>query len=158
MFELSEEETLMTSSDNSVKLTSHRIIHESGQGRQQIMLEDYDSYQLKKDSIGAYGIFFLIFILITLWLTYEKIVNYIKYRSIFGKNLFDHFWNDTGFIILLVVLIIFHFFYLISRRYTIKINGKYNSIEFRVKSLGNSSVKKMLTKMVEQSNKRKNLQ
>jgi hypothetical protein len=160
MFELREEETLMSSSDNSVKLTSHRIIHESEQGRRQIMLEDFESIQLKRSSIGAYGILLLIFVSITLGSIYMKITNYYDGQYLnksVGISLFDAFWEDKAFIVLLFVLMVLHFFYLISRRNTIIIIGKYNSIEFRVKNFKAASVQKMLNKLVEQSNKRKNL-
>lgn len=160
MFELSEEKTLMSSSDNSVKLTTHRIIHESERGRQQIMLEDFESLQLKRSSIGAYGILLLIFVFITLWMIYMKVTGYYDdqyfYKST-GVSLFDVFWDDKAFIVLLFVLVVLYFFYLISRRNTIIVIGKYNSIEFRVKNFKAVSVQKMLNKLVEQSNKRKNL-
>lgn len=145
----------MSSSDSSVKLTAHRIIYESAQGRQQIMPEDFESYQFKHSSIGAYGILLFIFIVITFLIAVNKITNYLDNRNLFREfntNLFDIFWDDKGFIILLVLLMIFHFFYLISRRYIIKLNGKFNSIEFRVKSFKHPSIRKMLDKMVEQSN------
>lgn len=159
MFEIIEEKVLMVSSDNSVKLTTHRIIYESGKGRKQIMLEDFKSYELKSSFIGAYGILFSIFIGLTVLIAANKIINFISYRGtfIFYNNIFEFFWDDKGFLILLVLLIVVYFFYLISRRYYIKINGKDNSIEFRVTSLRNPSISKMLEKMLEQSDKLKNV-
>ncbi|HEY6503771.1 MAG TPA: hypothetical protein VIZ28_07355 [Chitinophagaceae bacterium] len=154
MFELNEEETLMSSSDNSVKLTTHRIIHESEKGRKQIMLEDFESYQLIRSSIGAYGYLLFIFVVITILIAVDKITNYQSFYPIvgnFNNNLFSFFLEDEGFMLLLVLLMVFHFFYLISRRYFIKVNGKYNSIEFRVTSLRNSSIRRMLSKLEEQS-------
>ena len=158
MFELSEEETLMTSSDNSVKLTTHRFIYESEKGRQQIMLEDFESFRLKRSSIGSYGILLLLFLLFIFILTFSKIENYYQNPELFKRSdigFFDFFLKDTGYIVMLFVLAILHFFYLISRRNTITVIGKYNSIEFRVKNFKAASVQKMLNMLVKESNKRK---
>ena len=76
MFELTEEKNLMNSSDNSVKLTSHRIIYDSDKGRQQIMLDEFVSYELKHNSIGAYGIIFFSFAALAVVITINKITNY----------------------------------------------------------------------------------
>jgi hypothetical protein len=156
MFQLSEEETLMYSSDNSVKLTTHRIIFDSEKGRKQIMLEDIETYKLKGTSIGAYGILLLIFVIFTAWVSYEKISNYIDSRRLFSAfniSFFEHFVNDPGYFVLCGILIIFYHFYRISRRNYIQVIGKYNTFQFRVKSFKNKSIVKMLEKMTEQSAK-----
>lgn len=155
MFELSEERLLMISSDNSVKLTTHRIIHESSKGRQQIMLEDFESYQLICTSVGYYGSLLFIIIAIFLLIASNSIIRYGSITSFLKSdpNLLIYLLKDPGVLISLTVIMIVYFFYLISRRYFIKINGKYNSIEIRVTSFRNRSIKKMLDALVEQSNK-----
>ncbi len=162
MFELNEEETLMTSSDNSVKLTTHRIIHEAGGKREQVMLEDLETYELKDRSIGAYGVLLFFFSVLTAVVLFNTIQRYNESRSLMkyiGRDdepgLLGAFLRDPGSIIMLCILIIIHIFYKISRRYMIRIVGKYNSFEFRVKSFKNSSVRRMLDKLVEQSKLRK---
>ena len=158
MFELSEEKILMTSSDNSVRLTSHRIICESEGKREQVMLEDFESYELKNRSIGAYDFLLWFIISVTVLIIFNKIKNYYDNRQFLRRigidthfGLWDIFREDMALLVLLFVLIIVHIFYLISRRYIIKINGKYNSFEFRVKSFRNKSVQRMLDKLTNQS-------
>jgi uncharacterized protein YbcV (DUF1398 family) len=40
MFEPNDEETLMTSDDGSIILTSHRVIQKTGEKKNQILIED----------------------------------------------------------------------------------------------------------------------
>jgi len=149
---------LMASSNNLVRLTSHRIICESEGKREQVMLEDFESYELKNRSIGAYGFLLWYFISITVLIIFNKIKNYYDDRQFLRRlgidthfGLWDIFREDMALIVLLFVLIVVHIFYLTSRRYIIKINGKYNSFEFRVKSFRNKSVQRMLDKLTNQS-------
>lgn len=46
----------MISSDHSVRLTTHRIIIDSGNIRQQLLLEEYESFELNCNPVGHYGV------------------------------------------------------------------------------------------------------
>lgn len=138
----------MTSSDNSVKLTNYRIIYDSENDRQQVMLKDFQSYELRKSSFGAYGALLVICIAITVFIINNIVRNYLPGS---GEKLFSFLISNNGFIMWMIFIVVVHFFYFVSRRRYVKINGKYNSFEFRVTSF-NSSVKKMLNELVRQSN------
>ena len=112
-----------------------------------MMLEDVESCELKDASIGSYGILLLIFLLITIIMVVNKILFFIENRRMLqelGLNFWDEFRNDFGFFFLLFALMITHFLYRISRRYFIRINGKYDSIDIRVTGFKHPSIRKMI--------------
>ncbi|MEO6611472.1 MAG: hypothetical protein ABIT05_05045 [Chitinophagaceae bacterium] len=157
MFELGEEKLLMSSPDKSVWLTTHRIIYESGKGREQVMLEDVESCQFLNSSVGSYGVALVVVSILTFLIILNTIIFYIESRP-FLRQYPGSFWQicrNNGLLYSFLLLLITHFFYRISRRYIIRVNGKFNSIDIRVKTFKHPSIRKMIHVLTEQSAKMK---
>jgi len=147
MFELSEEHLIMTSDDHKLKLTTHRIIFDNSNKREQIMLEDYQGFEFINAHVGTYkglAIFTNTLSILVLYFAWSSesfsLIQLIR----------------SAFMIPFVVLSGFTFFlYRLSRRYFILLIGKYNSIEIRIENPKHKSVKKFLQRIKEESDLQK---
>jgi len=130
-----EEESIMYSDDRTIELTTHRILEHTRDRTNQIMLKDFKNYEFKAYHIGNYKTIVIIFVVLTIS---TIILNLKLYYSEFAYTITGTtFWN--------------------SRRFFVKLNGKYNSIEFRIGSPYNTSVKKFLNAIELQINIIKNV-
>ncbi len=153
MFELSDEKVLMVSSDNKVKLTTHRVMHEDEKGRQQVMLEDFQHYKYIDRSIHIFQIIFFIYLLFLGILIANYLDSLMKAARMgfgLGQEYLRVFISPSMILFYLIGIIVYRG-YKFSRIHIIQINGKYNSFEFRVKKFKHPSVQKMLTRLQEQS-------
>lgn len=147
MFELSEEHLIMTSDDHKLKLTTHRIIFDNSNKREQIMLEDYQGFEFINAHVGTYkglAIFTNTLSILVLYFAWSSesfsLIQLIR----------------SAFMIPFVMLSGFTFFlYRLSRRYFILLIGKYNSIEIRIENPKHKSVKKFLQRIKEESDLQK---
>lgn len=147
MFELIEEHLIMTSDDHKLKLTTHRIIFDNSNKREQIMLEDYQGFEFINAHVGTYkglAIFTNTLSILVLYFAWSSesfsLIQLIR----------------SAFMIPFVVLSGFTFFlYRLSRRYFILLIGKYNSIEIRIENPKHKSVKKFLQRIKEESDLQK---
>jgi hypothetical protein len=151
-----EDESIMFSDDGTIELTTQRILEHRGERTRQIMLEDFKNYEFKTHHIGNYRSILIVFsaltiiaILFSLKLYYSELAYTMP-----GVTFWNYLSNGIyGFAVKICAffLILSLFFFLISRRYFVQINGKFNSIEFRIISPHNASVKKFLTEIERQS-------
>ncbi len=147
MFELSEEHLIMSSDDHKLKLTTHRVIFDNAKKKEQIMLEDYQAYEFVTAHVGAYkGLAILtngisILVLYLIWSTQDfSFIELVR----------------SMFMIPFVLLSGFTFFlYRLSRRYFIRIIGKYNVIEVRIENPKHKSIKRFLQRLKEESDLQK---
>jgi hypothetical protein len=157
MFELKNEETLMFSDDHSVVLTTHRVIHHAGSDKQQVMLEDFLNYELKDYHIGNYKILTVIFTTITVFILLAKGYNRLwPFEYSLGKVpwiLSLVTYENYMLVASLFPLTISFIFLLLSRRLLIRVNGKFNSIEFRVARFNKKSINRFLTNLESQAKK-----
>src|SRR5262245_2987045 len=122
MFELSQEEVIMSADDRSIVLTTHRVIQYTDKGKVQIMLEDFENYEFKSAHVGNYENLTFFFISTTLLITINRAFQY--FNSPYELASFSEFMSSSFLIYpSLLLLIISLFFYLASRRYLIRING-----------------------------------
>src|SRR6185295_1788439 len=151
MFELSQEQPLMYSDDRSLTLTTHRIIYNAGTQKEQIMLEDYEGFEFTTAHVGSYralAIFsngLTIFLILFTW------------PSFFQQGLsFIEVLDRSSFLIPFVILsgITYHL-YRLSRRYYIRLIGKFNFIEVRLKNPKHRSITKFLERIKTQSDLQK---
>jgi hypothetical protein len=154
MFELKDEETLMISDDGLILLTSHRVIQKMDEKRNQILLEDFENIETRETYIGNYRLLTVVFTLIAILLILLHINNHLKtgqpiYHPEFG--LFDFSMTAYGIILFLILSGISLGFFLISKRNLIRINGRFNHIEFRVTRLNKKSVSRFLNALKSQS-------
>jgi len=171
MFELSQEETLMYASDNSVTLTTHRVIQQTEKIRKQVMLEDFESYELKSKNIGNYKLLIIFFSIISLiliilrlneYFEYEQLMSQIRLKGseenvflkLFQVNIFDYMFT-APIVFSLFLLGTSFLFFSIAKRKIVRINGRYSLVEFRVRDLNNISLQKFLKTLIEESDKRK---
>jgi hypothetical protein len=157
MFELKNEEILMYSDDRTVMLTTHRIIHHADSGKQQVMLEDFLNYELKDYHIGNYKILTVIFTAITLFILLAKGYNRLwPFEYSLGKVpwiLSLVTYENYMLVASLFPLTISFIFLLMSRRLLIRVNGKFNSMEFRVAGFNKKSIHRFLTNLESQASK-----
>lgn len=147
MFELSEEKTLLFSDDRSVKLTTHRLIQEDHQRRNQIMLEDFENYEIKTAHIGNYAFLTFALWIVTMYFLVDVIIEYMDHR---GRQFFTY--SSSYFLVFAAFLLaISLYFYTISRRYFLRVNGKYGFIEFRIVNPKKKSVQKFLDTLTRRS-------
>jgi hypothetical protein len=154
MFELSNEQTLMTSDDGTVRLTTYRVIYQTEKIKRQLMLEDFESYELTKSHIGNYSLLMVIFSILSLVMLIVRINEYFKYpqflrsfRPAFPEFLFRNFAFDVPLFLSLLSLL----FLLIARRYYLRLNGKFDSLDIRINNPRRESVKRFLEIMTAQS-------
>ena len=86
MFELSEEQLLMSAPDNTVRLTTHRIIFESPDVRQQVMREDFISYQFFDRSFAIYLVLLLLFIIPFTGFFINKVIDWFELSADIRKQ------------------------------------------------------------------------
>lgn len=159
MFELNQEKTLMYSDDGSITLTTHRLAQQTENGKKQLMLEDYVSYGINKTIIGNYKILLIVFSVITSLLLIMDVNRYFEERNlintVFSIDLLSYLQNDILLILSLFLLLLSLFFFLIAKRKTVKVVGKYNVIEFRVNKLNKKSLNRFLATMIREAEQRK---
>jgi hypothetical protein len=151
MFELSQEQPLMYSDDRSLTLTTHRIIYNTDTQKEQIMLEDYEGFEFTTAHIGSYkglAIFFNGVTIVLILLTWPSFLN-------MGLS-FVEILDRSSFLIPFVILsgISYHL-YRLSRRYYIRLIGKFNFIEVRIRNPRHKSIKKFLERVKNESDAKK---
>ena len=150
-----EEEQIMCSDDKSLELTTTRVLKHSKERTVEIKLEEYEGYEFVSRHIGNYKTILMVFaILISL----NVVLNFESYQSGFTPQIsrmsfWEYLWNGTMFKIWVFLLMISIIFFTISRRYFVRIDGKFNSFEFQIVSPHNSSIKKFLAEIEKQSAK-----
>ena len=153
-----EETSILFSHDRSIELTTHRILQHTGERTNEIKLEDFQDYEFKNYHIGNYKTVVIVFLALTIVAVLFNVRLY--YPAVANANAGITFWEYLWDGILMkaccVLLFLSFLFYVISRRYFVRINGKYNYIEFRVKNPRNSSIQKFLNAIIIQSDKVKN--
>jgi hypothetical protein len=139
----------MVSDDQTLTLTTHRLIHRTATTTNQIMLEDFVDYRYTTRHIGNYKFLTIIFSILSFYLLYRFIREYTfeKQAGIRDDHLIHYIFNSGGLFLLLIpvlLLIVSFVFYKISRRYYITVNGKYGSIQFRIRHPRPRSIERFL--------------
>jgi len=147
----------MLSSDKTVRLTNKRIIVDNAERRQEILLEDYLGYSIEKKNIGNYGLITnllglsTLLLLIGTWHDSSSVLNHFTKLS-----LVTVFFNSNyafPFCVCGLTFLISLFYYALGRRYSLELNGKYNSISVPIKKVNNKSLKKFLATIIHQRDK-----
>ncbi|HNR15993.1 MAG TPA: hypothetical protein PKG90_04975 [Chitinophagaceae bacterium] len=147
MFELSEEHLIMSSDDHKLKLTTHRVIFDNTKKREQIMLEDYQGHEFVTAHVGTYkGLAILtnsisILVLYLIWSSQD-----FSFIELVRSMFMIPFLLLSGFTF---------FLYRLSRRYFIRIIGKYNTIEVRIENPKHKSIKRFLQRIKDESDLQK---
>jgi hypothetical protein len=146
MFELSQEQLLMYSDDSSVRLTTHRIIYNIHGRTEQIMLEDYEGFEFYTAHVGTYKGLMIFFHVITLLLILLLWAGWSKE----GVSIIEILTNSILTPLILLSAVTFYL-YRLSRRYYLRLIGKFTSIEVRLRTRRHKSIIKFLDKVRAQS-------
>jgi mevalonate kinase len=157
MAQLSKEEIIMTSNDNSITLTTHRILQKTSEINKEILLRDIVSQEVIKKRHRYYKILSLLFGIPTTILALLYITKSDPFETTID-TMFDRS-NGNGASAISIVLAILTFIsvYLLlttSEKY-LRISGRFNEIEFSLKDLSNSSRNKFLNRLTIESDNRK---
>jgi hypothetical protein len=148
-----EETSIMYSDDKTIELTSHRIIQHTAGKTNQLMLEEFQNYEFKTASIGYYKTVVIVFLILTIVAVLFNVRLY--YPAVVmadaGITFWEYLWTGVLMKACCVLLFLSYLFYVISRRYFVRLNGKANFIEFRIASRKNSTIRKLLDAIVLQS-------
>jgi hypothetical protein len=153
-----EERQIMSSDDKSLELTTTRILKHSKDRTVEIKLEEFEGYEFVSRHIGNYKTILIVISILTILTVLLNLQSYNSglIRQISGMNFWEYLWSGTMLKIWIFFLVLSFIFFTISRRYFVRIDGKFNSFEFQIASPRSSSVNKFLAEIEVQSNKAKN--
>jgi membrane-associated HD superfamily phosphohydrolase len=147
-----KEENIMVSNDNSVTLTTHRVIQKTNEMNKEILLKDLSSYEIIKRKSNYYKVLSIVFAILTGLLLFLALSGTSRYMHEVLRD------NELIFLILVlpaIITLIFVLLYNTSFEKFFKIEGHHNSIEFSIKGLNNSSLDKFMTRLKTESEIRK---
>jgi len=149
MTPLSKEEIVLSSNDNSITLTTHRVMQKTSLVTKEMFLKDILSHEVLKKRPKYYLIIFIIFGVLSLILSYL----YLQKSSPFDNP------EENATIVLLIIPISITFFaclfYIFTYEKFLKISGKFNEIEFSLKYLSQDGLNKFLNRLAVESDNRK---
>lgn len=166
---LNQEETIMSSNDGSITLTTHRILQRSPKINKEIMLTDFISYEQINGKSNYYRSLMILFLAVSIIF---GLVYYNKYQEAqtligrfnmgFRNSLSEHMSVDEQvqlyqglFAFSSVLFGISLLLFLISSKRSLRITGKFSTIEFSTKWLRDDSYSKFLNGLITESDKRK---
>lgn len=138
------EEILLTSNNNSIILTNHRIIYKTTVSNQEMFLKDIVGHEIvyKKSNyflgLAIAGIVVLILVMREAQFTTSR----------YGGG-------ATNARILLILISIFLIGYFRFTKKLLKISGRYNNIEFSVRNLSQDSLNNFINRISVESDNRK---
>jgi len=142
MDSLKNETILMTSNDNSVTLTTHRIFQRTETTNKEIQLKNIISHEIVKRKMTYYKVLTVLFVLIALYLYFEMESNY-------NDAIVGLFWFC---IILALISAIFLF---TTFKKSLRISSYFGVIEFSLSDIKSDSLNDFLNKMYHYAELRK---
>lgn len=142
MESLKDERIILTSNDNSVTLTTHRVFQRTDTNNKEILLKNIISHEIVKRKMTYYKVLTLIFLLLTLYL-------YIVVESDYNNIVVGIFW--FSFIITGISSI---FLFTTFKKY-LKISSYFGEIEFSLSDIKSESLNDFLNKMYHYAELRK---
>lgn len=169
MSNLKHEATIMHSNDGSITLTTHRLLQRSPDINREMMLADFLSYEQTSKRNSYYKILTIIFLALTviLGIVYNNKTREsetlggrfnMAFQRTFGERmsineqlqLYGGLTTLAGILFGISLLL-----FLISNRKYLRITGKFSTIEFSIKHLGNASFSKFTNALITESDNRK---
>ncbi len=139
-----QEETLMTSNDDSIVLTSHRLLHKNRYNTEEILLKNIVECKLYKKRYAMYLVITIVFAV----LYFSKVIRYTN------SNLE---WNNAAAqnVLSILVSIISLIFYLSTHRKRLKVSDGIHKIEVPLEYVRLDSFKVFFTRLKCESYQRK---
>lgn len=139
----------MSSNDNAITLTTHRVLQKSSESNKEIMLKDIVSHEVIKKR-SKYYLFLTVFFITLL------IICTIFYFSQGGTIEYTEINTVTAIIGIFFILTLFALYlYIMTREKFLKLTGRFNEIEFPLNNLNKSSLNKFLNRLTVESENRK---
>lgn len=137
---MNKENIILTSDDDSITLTNIRVIQRNKEMNKEILLKDIVSNEIIRKKSKYYLALIIIFTLLS---------TFSLYKILESENL-----DQLQILYFILFLLIYSvFLYLTKIDKCLKISGKYNSIEFSIKNLSESSLNKFRnTLLIESEN------
>lgn len=142
MESLKNESIILTSNDNSVTLTTHRVFQRTETNNKEILLKNIISHEIVKRKMTYYKVLTVIFLLLTFYL-------YIVVESNYNDAVVAIFW--FCFIITGISAI---FLFTTFKKY-LKISSYFGVIEFSLSDMKSESLNDFLNKMYHYAELRK---
>lgn len=136
------EKVLMTSDDNSITLTTHRIFQRNVEANKDLLLKHIVSHQVIKRKKLYYKLLTVFFLIMT----------FVAYQNLNPR------YDEEVFILVLILvalsIISACFLFIIQNRY-LKIVSYFGEIEFSLSNMDQSSLNSFLNRMYDEMQKRK---
>lgn len=136
------EKVLMTSDDNSITLTTHRIFQRNVEANKDLLLKHIVSHQVIKRKKLYYKLLTVFFLIMT----------FVAYQNL------NPGYDEEIFILVLILvalsIISACFLFIIQNRY-LKIVSYFGEIEFSLSNMDQSSLNSFLNRMYDEMEKRK---
>jgi hypothetical protein len=136
------EKVLMTSDDNSITLTTHRIFQRNVEANKDLLLKHIVSHQVIKRKKLYYKLLTVFFLIMT----------FVAYQNLNPR------YDEEIFILVLILvalsIISACFLFIIQNRY-LKIVSYFGEIEFSLSNMDQSSLNSFLNRMYDEMEKRK---
>ncbi|PZQ84328.1 MAG: hypothetical protein DI548_09880 [Flavobacterium johnsoniae] len=136
------EKVLMTSDDNSITLTTHRIFQRNVEANKDLLLKHIVSHQVIKRKKLYYKLLTVFFLIMT----------FVAYQNLNPR------YDEEVFILVLILvalsIISACFLFIIQNRY-LKIVSYFGEIEFSLSNMDQSSLNSFLNRMHDEMEKRK---
>ncbi len=136
------EKVLMTSDDNSITLTTHRIFQRNVEANKDLLLKHIVSHRVIKRKKLYYKLLTVFFLIMT----------FVAYQNLNPR------YDEEVFILVLILvslsIISACFLFIIQNRY-LKIVSYFGEIEFSLSNMDQSSLNSFLNRMYDEMEKRK---
>ena len=142
MDSLKDETIVMTSNDNSVTLTTHRIFQRAETTNKEILLKNIISHEIVKRKMTYYKVLTAAFVLLTLYL-------YLELESNYNDAMVGLFWFST------ILAIISSVFLFTTFKKSLRISSYFGVIEFSLSDIKSDSLNDFLNKMYHYAELRK---
>jgi len=166
---LSQEQTIMSSNDGSITLTTHRLLQRSRDINKEMMLVDFISYEQKRKRSNLWKVLTIIFLVVAVifGIVYNSKVKEsetlrgrlnITLDRTFGEPMSVSSQLDMYNSLTTLAAILFGIsllLFLTSRRKSLRITGKYSTIEFSISHLRGDSFSKFTNALITESDNRK---
>jgi len=166
MSNLSNEQTLMTSDNGLITLTTHRVLEKSSNLKKELLLSEFISYEVVTKRVNYYKVLGIIFFVLSLvfgiWAMIKNQENQkfiSRLQDAFNRNGISN--NDTLqaitgiFTFSLFLFVISLLLYLTTGDKYLKITGRFSTLDFSIKNLGKTSLNKFTSALIVESDRRK---
>ena len=139
----------MTSNDNSITLTTHRVLQKTAEVNKEIFLKDIVSHEIIRKRHKYFQILTFLFGIPTVFIY----ALYFSEASMFNRM--SEGETISLLVISFVLTFLSAFYFLTTHEKFFRISGRFSDIEFSIKGLGQSGLNKFANRLSVESDNRK---